>query len=104
MAGELDNRDKAESRKIAIVLITLVVVLGVAVALLLPMLGEMAALHLSPGLDLKEAAVISFFVTVVMMIIFAVVSGDGVVGEIPFILGGFFLFFVIIWLLLAWIF
>jgi hypothetical protein len=38
------------------------------------------------------------------MIVFAISSGDGLLGEIQFILGGFFLFFVIIWLLVAWIF
>jgi hypothetical protein len=36
--------------------------------------------------------------------VFAVSAGDGLLGEIQFILGGFFLFFVIIWLLVAWIF
>jgi hypothetical protein len=38
------------------------------------------------------------------MIIFAISAGDGLLGEIQFILGGFFLFFVIIWLLVAWVF
>jgi hypothetical protein len=104
MVGEADNKDKNESRKIAIALVSLVLVLGVAILLLLPMLSEIVAVHLSPGLGLKESAVISFFVTVVMMIVFAVFSGDGFLGEIQFILSSFFLFFVIIWLLVAWIF
>lgn len=104
MVGEADNKDKDESRKIAIALISLVVVLGIAILLMLPMLSEIVAVHLSPGLGLKDAAVISFFVTVVIMIVFAISSGDGLLGEIQFILGGFFLFFVIIWLLIAWIF
>lgn len=104
MVGETDRKDKDESRKIAIVLVSLVVVLGVAMLLMLPMLSELAAVHLSPGLGLKDAAIISFFVTVVIMIVFAVASGDGLLGEIQFVLGGFFLFFIIIWLLSAWIF
>jgi len=104
MVGESDNKDKDESRKIAIALISLVIVLGVAILLMLPTLTEIVTVHLSPGLGLKDSAVISFFVTIVIMIVFAVSSGDGLLGEIQFILGGFFLFFVIIWLLIAWIF
>jgi hypothetical protein len=104
MVGETDNKDKNESRKIAIALVALVLVLGVAILLMLPTLSEIVAVHMSPGLGLKESAVISFFVTVVIMIVFAIFSGDGLLGEIQFILGSFFLFFVIIWLLVAWIF
>ena len=104
MVGEADNKDKDESRKIAIALISMVVILGVAIFLMLPMLSEIVTVHLSPGLGLKDSAIISFFVTVVIMIVFAVSSGDGLLGEIQFILGGFFLFFIIIWLLIAWIF
>ncbi len=104
MVGESDNKDKNESRKIAIALVSLVLVFALAALLMLPALAEIAAVHLAPGLGLKDAAVISFFITVVIMIVFAVASGDGLLGELQFILGGFFLFFVIVWLLVAWIF
>ena len=104
MTGEEDTKDKNESRKIAIALIALVLLLGVAVALMFPMLSEIVSGHFSPGLGLKASAVISFFVTIVIMIVFALFSGYGLLGEIQYILGGFFLFFVIIWLWVAWIF
>ena len=104
MAGETDNKDKVESRKIAIALIILVLVLVISVALLLPTLTEIISVHLSPGLGVKDSAVISFFVSIIIMIVFAVASGDGLLGELQFILGGFFLFFFIIWFLTAWIF
>lgn len=104
MVGETDDNDKNESRKIAIVLILLVVVLMAAAALMLPIAGEIAAIHLSPGLGLRDSAILSFFITVVVMIVFAIAAGDGLLGELQFILAGFFLFFIIIWLLLAWIF
>lgn len=104
MAGDSDRQDKNESRKIAIVLISLVLVLAGAAVFMLPALGEIAAVHLAPGMGLKDAAVISFFVTLVVMIIFAVTAGEGLVGEIQFILAAFFLFFIILWLLIAWIF
>ena len=104
MTGETDSKDKDESRKIAIALISLVLVLVAAAVLMLPVLTEIATVHLSPGLGLKDSAVISFFITIVIMIVFAVASGDGLLGELQFILGGFFLFFMIIWILFAWIF
>ena len=104
MVGEADNNDKNESRKIAIILIALVIVLGIAILLMLPVLSNIITVHLSPGMGLKDSAIISFFVTTVIMIVFAISSGDGLLGEIQFILGGFFLVFIIIWFLVAWIF
>lgn len=104
MVGEADNNDKNESRKIAIILIALVIVLGIAILLVLPVLSNIITVHLSPGMGLKDSAIISFFVTTVIMIVFAISSGDGLLGEIQFILGGFFLFFIIIGFLVAWIF
>lgn len=104
MVGETDNKDKNESRKIAIILISLTVLLGLATLLMLPLLSELVAVHISPGLGLRDSAVIAFFVTVVLMVLLAVVSGDGLLGELQFILGGFFLFFVIFWLMIAWVF
>ena len=104
MVGETDEKDKNESRKIAIALIALILVLAIVAVLMLPALTEIATTHLSPGLGLKDAAVISFFVTLVVMIVFAIVAGDGLLGEIQFILFGFFLFFFILWIFIAWIF
>ena len=102
MVGETDEKDKNETRKIAIGIVSLV--LGLAIFLMAPIVAEMVSVHFAPGLGFRDSAVISFFVTIVIMIIFAISSGDGILGEIQFILGGFFLFFVIIWLLVAWIF
>ncbi|WP_027854053.1 hypothetical protein [Marinobacterium litorale] len=104
MVGESDNKDKNESRKIAIVLISLALLLGVAIMLMLPALSEVVAVHFAPGLGLKTAAVISFFVTVATLLVFAFASGDGLLGEIQFILMGFFGFFLVFWLMIAWIF
>jgi hypothetical protein len=104
MVGESDNKDKNESRKIAIVLVSLVLVLAAAALLMLPVLAGFVETHLAPGLGLRDAAVIAFFVTVIIMIVFAVAAGDGLLGELQFMLGGFFTFFIIIWLFIAWIF
>ncbi|VUD42181.1 hypothetical protein TDB9533_00640 [Thalassocella blandensis] len=104
LVGEIDNEDKNESRKIAIALIALVIVLLGAVLLLMPMLAEISALYLAPGLGLKHAFVLSFFISIILMIVFAVAAGDGLIGELQFVIPGFFLFLIIIALLLAWIF
>ena len=104
MAGEIDNKDKKESRELAIALTAIVLILAVAMALLLPAMVEIVTVYLSPGLGLKDSAVISFFVTIIVMTVFAIASGDGLLGEIQYILGSFFVFFIIIWLLLAWVF
>ncbi|WP_432697544.1 hypothetical protein ACQUQP_04120 [Marinobacterium sp. YM272] len=104
MVGETDNKDKNESRKIAIVLISLLLLVGVAILLMLPALADIIAVHFEPGLGLKTSAVISFFVTVVTLLVFAFASGDGLLGELQFMLVGFFAFFLIFWLMIAWIF
>ncbi|MFT7404445.1 hypothetical protein [Zhongshania sp.] len=97
------NKD-SQVWKIVIICAVLLGLLVVAVMLFLPLATAFIDQHFSPGLDLKGAAVASFFVTVVTLIIFAVASGDGLLGELQFILSGFFGFFLILWLLIAWIF
>jgi hypothetical protein len=79
----------------------LLVMLGAVFGL--PMIKEFILL-LEPGVGLKTAATWSFGVTVVMFVLFALVAGDGLLGELQFMLLGFFLFFAIITLLIAWVF
>ncbi|CAC9589050.1 hypothetical protein BHECKSOX_1360 [Bathymodiolus heckerae thiotrophic gill symbiont] len=100
----IDTNDKNESREIAIALISLVVILVFSMVLLFPVLADIFTTHLEPGLGIKESAIIAFFITSVLMIIFTIASGDGLLGELQFLLIGFLLFFVTIWFLLAWIF
>jgi hypothetical protein len=108
MVGEVDNKDKNESRRIVISLFLLVVVVGVGVYFLLPSLIEILSVHFFPhfssGLGFKDSAVLSFFVTLVVIVILVIVSGDGLLGEIQFVFASFFLFFVIFWFLIAWVF
>ncbi|UTW11760.1 hypothetical protein [Marinobacterium rhizophilum] len=104
MAGDSDSRDKRAARTLAIAIVVLLVLLLGAGLLLLPQLAEISRVSLEPGLGLKDAAVISFFVTIALMVVFAIAAGDGFIGEIQFMLAGFASFFVVIWLMLAWIF
>jgi hypothetical protein len=68
-----------------------------------PLVAQFVA-ALEPGVGLKEAAKWSFGTTVVLFVLFALVAGDGILGELQFMLLGFFAFFVIIGLLIAWVF
>jgi hypothetical protein len=59
----------------------------------------------SAGLGLKNAAIVSFGVSLAVILVMAIVSGgDAIFGELPFTIAGFLLFFVIFWLMIAWIF
>ncbi len=82
----------------------LIALLALATWLMLPLFGAFIASTFSPGLGLKNAAVIAFFVTTVTLVIFAFAAGDGLIGELQYMLAGFFSFFIVIWLMMAWIF
>lgn len=91
-------------------LTTWAVVLSVAGVLILaggwfalPLL-EGSVESLNTGVTLKTAALWSFGITVLLLIVFAIAAGDSLIGELQFMLAAFFLFFVIITLLIAWIF
>ncbi len=98
------SKDKKDARIAAIVLLVLGVMLLIGIIMAIPMIAGFVQTSLAPGLGVKSAAIIAFIVTVVMMIVFTIVAGDGLIGELQFMLGGFFSFFFIIWLLIAWVF
>ena len=104
MAGNREIRDRKEARTLAIVLVVLLAILGAGLLLYAPALVEFNQTHLAPGIDLKEAAVIAFFTTIVVLVIFAIAAGDGLIGELQFMLAGFFAFFLVLWLFIAWVF
>lgn len=99
-----DDKDKREARTTLIVLIVVILLAVGGMIFALPMIAEMSSGVFSEGLGLKQAAVISFFVTMALLVVFAISSGDGLIGELQFVLGGFFSFFIVIWLMIAWIF
>lgn len=104
MSGDADNKDRNESRKIAIALVALLVVLAVVILLFIPSLSDLIQTQLSPGLDLRTAAIIAVILTVIIMIVFAISAGDGLLGELQFLIPGFFVFFLFFWLMTAWVF
>ena len=98
------RRDRREAVRIAVGLLLLVIVLGVAAVLAGPMLQAIFYDALEPGLGTRTAFVWGFGLTFALFIVFAIVAGDGVIGELPIMLGGFLAFWAIFSLSIAWIF
>jgi hypothetical protein len=104
--GEGDRQDRKKATRLFV---------AAAIALILLVAMGFAGLHyftefgdadpFSEGIGLKNAALISFAVSFVAILVMAVLSGgDAILGELPFTILGFLIFFVIFWLMIAWIF
>ena len=104
MVGHTEAHDRKQARGLAVALIILLLALGVAALLAMPLLAEFHAAELAPGVGMKTAAIISFVLTLLVLVVFAVAAGDGPIGELQFMLLGFFAFFLVLWLLIAWVF
>jgi hypothetical protein len=106
MPSRSDRHERNEALRLfvaaAIALLLLVAVGGAGLYFLIG-LGDSDPF--SAGLGLKNAALISFGVSFVAILVMAVVSGgDAIFGELPFTILGFLIFFLIFWLMIAWIF
>ena len=106
MPSQHDQRDRTEAMHLliaaAIARLLLIVIIGAGIYLVVG-LGESDPF--SAGLGLKNAAIVAFGVSLAVILIMAVVSGgDAIFGELPFTIAGFLIFFVIFWLMIAWIF
>ncbi|MBS0002313.1 MAG: hypothetical protein KFF45_04450 [Thioalkalivibrio sp.] len=82
----------------------LIALLVLAAATTLPGLSEWVASTFDDGIGLQSAAIASAVISVTVLIVFALAAGEGVIGEIQFMIPGFFLFFVFFWLMIAWVF
>lgn len=96
-----DRGDKWQSRTILLVLAAAIVATGFFV---FPMIAEFSNTMLEPGLGLKDAAVYAFFSTLAVLVILALAAGDGLIGELQFMLGMMFLLFFVLWIGIAWVF
>ncbi len=103
--------DQRESRRalrilygVSFIAALVVALIVLAAATTLPGISEWVALTFDSGIGLRRAAIISAVVSVVILIAFAMAAGEGLVGEIQFMISGFFVFFVFFWLLIAWVF
>ncbi|HMK42078.1 MAG TPA: hypothetical protein VK451_11040 [Methyloceanibacter sp.] len=106
MPSPQDERDRKEAARLllaAAVAILLLIVIGAVGIYFITGLGDSDPF--SAGLGLKGAAIVSFGVSLVLILVMAIVSGgDAIFGELPFTIAGFLIFFVIFWLMIAWIF
>ena len=104
MIGNSDLKDRNDSRKILLSLTVLFIILILSIIFMFPQFFEILSTSTSTGLGLKDSAVVSFFVSLVLVTVLAMVSGDGLLGEVQFVVVGFLLFFIVFWLMIAWIF
>ena len=108
MIGGGDDQDSRRALRVLYGLSFLaafvVAIIVFAAAVSLPGLSEWVAENFDDGIGLKGAAIISAAVSVLVLVVFAVAAGEGLIGEIQFMISGFFLFFVFFWLLIAWVF
>jgi hypothetical protein len=107
MAGPEDLRDRKEATRLLLAVSASVVLLvGMGLVALYYFTGLFAGSDpFAGGLDLKEAAVVAFFVSFGAILVMTIFSGgDAIFGELPFTILGFLVFFVIFWLMIAWIF
>jgi hypothetical protein len=105
MPSQSDRRDRNEALRLLIAAAVALVLLGVVVGAGFYFLSGIEGDPFSRGLGLKNAALISFGVSFLAILVMAIVSGgDAIFGELPFTIAGFLIFFVVFWLMIAWIF
>lgn len=104
--SEHDEQQKAA--KMVLGLVVLVIFLAGltvwGVTALAPDFLAAASAGFETGIGLKTAAIAAMVLSVLISIIFAIFSGDGFIGELQFMIPGFFFFFLFFWLMLAWVF
>lgn len=103
-----DDRDRKQATVLlAVLAVAALVVAGLAVwgvAALMPAAQAWIDTTFGGGLGLKTAAIIAAAVSFVALIALTVTAGDGLLGEVQFVIPGFFVFFLFFWLMTAWVF
>ena len=95
--------NRGDLKLLAVVVLIAVLVLALLVVFLLPAAAPIVG-TLNEGLGIRESVPWGFGLTVALIAFFALVAGDGLLGELQFMLGAFFAFFLILTLLIAWVF
>jgi hypothetical protein len=95
--------NRGDLKLAAVVMLIAFLVLALLAVFLLPAATPIVG-TLNEGLGIRESVPWGFGLTVALMAFFALVAGDGLIGELQFMLGAFFSFFLILTLLIAWVF
>ena len=90
--------------KLALLIVGVMSVSLLVIAVFGPPFFESFLAAFESGLGIKDAAIWSFFLVVGLFIVFAIVAGDSLIGELQFMIGGFLLFYVFFALMIAWVF
>lgn len=101
MASDKDLEDRRSTTRLFLILAALIV--GLLVVLVL-FVAPAASEAFAPGVGLRGAAIAAFAATLVVIIALLIAAGDGIIGEIQYSLPAFFVFFLLIWVLIAWVF
>ena len=93
-------------RDVTLLVICGLVVLSIVLLALIFLPGTFAWVVqlFEPGVGLKLASILGFFVATILFIVFAIFAGDGLLGELQFMIGGFLVFFLIFTVMIAWVF
>ena len=78
----IDLDQKKQTLTISVLLGIVVIAIIVAAALLMPELARIGNDIFGEGLGLKDAAIIAFFLSVGLLVLFALVAGDGRQGDV----------------------
>ena len=98
------DQGQRDALKIAMGIGFAVLMVLIGVLWVMPDVANGIAGAFAPGLGIKMAAKYAFLLSSLMVLAFALLGGDGVVGELGVMLIGFLLLFVVNTLLLAWLF
>ena len=70
----------------------------------LPMVSRLVENHFSPRVRFKDAALYAFIATVVVLVMLAIAAGDGLLGELQYMLAAMLSLFSALWIVIAWVF
>ena len=99
-----NREDIRDRKKTTVLIVSLSALLLVVAVTLVFLVGPIVLEATESGLGLGISAVIAFCVALIVLVVMALTAGDGLLGEIQFMIGGFIGFFVILWLMIAWVF
>lgn len=98
------REDRADRRLSLTLFLAILVSIAIVLGLAWFIFGPAIAAAVEPGIGLRSAAMIAFGLALAVILVMAVAAGDGIVGELPTMVLGFLAFFVIAWLMIAWVF
>ena len=97
----------SERTRLVLIAVLCLCVVGLMVwglSVLVPELMHWGSSVFSPGLGLRTSAIIAALVAFTALLVLTFAAGDGLLGEIQFVIPGFFVFFLFFWLMTAWVF